>query len=320
MHSTARLVRGLQCRQLLQVQRQLLHKWKSHTIYCNEHNCNWLQSIEPHQAMQRSRLTRTTILPLNAYDWWGPNEKSPDNDIWVNTVVLHDQSAPTEERLSTNEIRLQRSTTRWEFTYGGEAMEAHLQWKSVYCDRILDVCVPFRRIPTAMTAYATKRKMLSINWHHRSRSRSSKYHFCEFNHQYLRCYKRWWSTCIPTYLPRPQLCWARWLSEALQMLHPTPSGDSELLPVMYNYQATRKRANSQLILRYYVDRQLFSLWRWQPGVPMTSAGGPQIPRLLDLEAIYTTYYGVRQCYRPPVHGWGRCMQSTFWALMVPAWN
>jgi hypothetical protein len=55
------------------------------------------------------------------------------------------------------------------------------------------------------------------------------------------------------------------------------------------------RANSQLILRYYVDRQLFSPLRRQPGVPMTSTGGPQIPRLLDLEAIYTTYYGVRQC-------------------------
>jgi hypothetical protein len=48
------------------------------------------------------------------------------------------------------------------------------------------------------------------------------------------------------------------------------------------------RANSQLILRYYVDRQLFSLSRWQPGVPMISNGGPQIPRLLDLEAIYTS--------------------------------
>jgi len=55
-----------------------------------------------------------------------------------------------------------------------------------------------------------------------------------------------------------------------------------------------KRANSQLILRYYVDRQLFSRERWQPGAPMTCIGGPQIPTLLDLEAIYTTYYEVRQ--------------------------
>jgi len=56
-------------------------------------------------------------------------------------------------------------------------------------------------------------------------------------------------------------------------LHPTPNGDSEHLPVMNNYQATRKRANSQLILRYYVESQLFSLematgcpndWHWGP--------------------------------------------------------
>jgi len=33
----------------------------------------------------------------------------------------------------------------------------------------------------------------------------------------------------------------------------------------------------------------FSLSRWQPGVPMNSTGGSQIPRLLDLEAIYTLY-------------------------------
>jgi len=49
------------------------------------------------------------------------------------------------------------------------------------------------------------------------------------------------------------------------------------------------RANSQLILRYYVDRQSFPVSRWQPGVPMTSTGCPQTPRLLDLEAIYTLY-------------------------------
>ena len=71
-------------------------------------------------------------------------------------------------------------------------------------------------------------------------------------------------------------------------LYPTPSSDSEVLPVV-NYQATWKRANSQLILRYYVDRQPFSVSRWQSGVPMTSTGGPQTPRLLDLEAIYTLY-------------------------------
>jgi len=48
------------------------------------------------------------------------------------------------------------------------------------------------------------------------------------------------------------------------------------------------RANSQLILRYYIDHQPFSLSRWQSGVPMILTGGPQIPRLLDLEAIYTS--------------------------------
>jgi hypothetical protein len=42
-------------------------------------------------------------------------------------------------------------------------------------------------------------------------------------------------------------------------LHPTPNSDSEHLPVVNHYQTTKKRANSQLILRYYVDRQLFSL-------------------------------------------------------------
>jgi hypothetical protein len=33
--------------------------------------------------------------------------------------------------------------------------EAHLRWEGGYCDRILDVRLRFRRIPTAMTAYAT---------------------------------------------------------------------------------------------------------------------------------------------------------------------
>jgi len=80
----------------------------------------------------RERDWRERLLPLNAYDWRQPNEKSPDDDIWVNTVTLHDpvllhshfpestshsQCAPMEERLSANEIRLQRSTTRWKFTY-----------------------------------------------------------------------------------------------------------------------------------------------------------------------------------------------------------
>jgi len=71
MHLAARRVTGQQCRRLLQVERQLLHtsnERKSHTVYCNEHKYNRLQSIEQHQAMQRSRLTRMTILPLNAYD------------------------------------------------------------------------------------------------------------------------------------------------------------------------------------------------------------------------------------------------------------
>jgi len=72
-------------------------------------------------------------------------------------------------------------------------------------------------------------------------------------------------------------------------LHPTTSSDPEVLPAMNKYQATKKCANSSLILRYYVDRQPFSLSRWQPGVPMTSTGGPQTPRHLDLEAIYNLY-------------------------------
>jgi len=62
MHSTVRRVTGQQCRQLLQLERT------SHTIHSNEHNHNRLQSNEQHQAMQRSRLTRMTILPSNAYD------------------------------------------------------------------------------------------------------------------------------------------------------------------------------------------------------------------------------------------------------------
>jgi len=58
--------------------------------------------------------------------------------------------------------------------------------------------------------------------------------------------------CWRPYLPRLQLCWARWLSEALRTLHPTPDSNSEVLPVV-NYQVTWKRANFQLILRYYID-------------------------------------------------------------------
>jgi len=48
--------------------------------------------------------------------------------------------------------------------------------------------------------------------------------------------------------------WAQRLSKALRILHPTPNNDSELLSVANNEHATRKRANSQFILRYYVDR------------------------------------------------------------------
>jgi len=109
MHSAARCITSQQCRQLLQVHLHLLHtsnKRKLHTVYCNEQNYNRLQSIKQHQAMERSRLTRTTILHPNAYDWWEPNEKS----------TSHDRRAPTKEILSANEILLQRSTTQWKFT------------------------------------------------------------------------------------------------------------------------------------------------------------------------------------------------------------
>jgi len=83
IHSAARRITGQQCRPLLQVERQLPqtpHKRKSYISYCYEYNYNRLQSIEQHQAMKRSRLTRTTILPLNA--------------------------APTKQRLSADAIRL----------------------------------------------------------------------------------------------------------------------------------------------------------------------------------------------------------------------
>ena len=91
----------------------------------------------------------------------------------------------------------------------------------------------------------------------------------------------------PAYLQRLNLCWAWWLSEALQLLHQTPNTNSRVLPVV-NYQATRKRAKLQLILQYYVYRKPFSISRWQSGVPMNSTGGPKIPRLLDLETVYTS--------------------------------
>ena len=40
--------------------------------------------------------------------------------------------------------------------------KAHLRWESRYCDRILDVHLRFRRIPTAMTAYAIESKRRSF--------------------------------------------------------------------------------------------------------------------------------------------------------------
>jgi len=55
--------------------------------------------------------------------------------------------------------------------------------------------------------------------------RSNKYYSCEieFSPEYLPCYQCWWS------LQRLQWCLARWLSNALRMLHRTPSSNSELL-------------------------------------------------------------------------------------------
>ena len=85
-----------------------------------------------------------------------------------------------------------------------------------------------------------------------------------------------------------QLCWPWWLSEARWKRHLTSSSDLELLPDVNNYQATMNRAILEVILRYYVDRYPFSVSRWQSGVPITSTGGQQIARLLNLEAVHTS--------------------------------
>jgi len=299
MHSAARRVTGLQCQQLLQVERQLLQtsdKRKSHTNYCDEHNYNRLQSIEQHQALQRSRLTRTTILPLNAYDWREPNEKSPDDDIWVNTVILHDQSATTEERLSTNEIRLLRSTTRWKFTYEGEAIEAHFRWKSVYCDRILDVRLPFRRIHTAMTAYATRWKLLAINWHRKKSIPVERIPFLRIQ------------SPIPTMLQTRMPC------------------TRHLVAIRNYYQSwtTIKRPGNERIPNLSCGTMLtasFSLHRDGNQVSQWLALGAHWYRDFLISRLFLPpTLGWGNVYRPPVHGWGRCMQSKFGALTVPARN
>jgi hypothetical protein len=73
--------------------------------------------------MQSVLLTRTSILPLNAYNRQELNQKSPDAYILVNMERLrdqvdmhshfpeytpHGQCAPMEERLSANNFRQQR--------------------------------------------------------------------------------------------------------------------------------------------------------------------------------------------------------------------
>ena len=147
--------------------------------------------------MQRTRLTRMTILPLNLVNWREYNEKSPDDHVWVNTVTLHNQ-CPYGEAVWERNQRMKRIYTM-EFTFERDAIEAHWQRKSVYCDRILDVCLAFWGILTAMTTYATRRKILALNWHQRSQFRPSKYQSCEIQvtHRYLQCYERWWFTWIP---------------------------------------------------------------------------------------------------------------------------
>ena len=59
----------------------------------------------------------------------------------------------------------------------------------------------------------------------------------------------------------------------------------------YQSRTTIKRPGNVPIPNWSCGTTLtasFSLLRWQPGVPMNSTGGPQIPRLLDLEAVYTS--------------------------------
>jgi len=241
------------------------YQWKDN-YYRQPTTGNRIRSIE------RAQLHSTAV------NWAAPS----DAEI---AIDKNDYITPERVRLTRTQREVYLSRSKSAYGVHPEEMpsgEAHLRWEWGYCDRILDVHLPFQA------------NTISAN------SVTGTYDATNADARLAD-------------LQRLQLCWARWLSEARRMLHPTPNTDSEVLPVV-NYQVTWKRANSQLILRYYVDRQPFSLSRWQSGVPMTSIGGPQIPRLLDLEAIHTTYFGVRQCYRPPVHGWGRCMQSKFWAL------
>jgi len=181
-------------------------------------------------------------------------------------------SVPMEVRLSVNEILLQTSTTRWKYTYGGDAirrssltMRMRILWSDTRCP------------PT-----------ISANTHRNAR-------VCYIEQD--ACYSIDTAKVDPG---RANTISANSVTNTYDAtnsdaLHPTPSSDPELLPVVNNYQATRKRANSQLILRYYVDCQPFSPLRWQSGVPMTRTGGPLIPWLLDLEVIFTTNIGVRQC-------------------------
>jgi len=90
-------------------------------------------------------------------------------------------------------------------------------------------------------------------------------------------------------------------------LHPTPSSDSEVLPVVNNNQATRKQANLQLILRNYVVLRPISLSQWPSGVPMSSTEGPLIPRQVTSSRGYLSHllWGDAMFIDHPL--WGKAM-------------
>jgi len=139
----------------------------------------------------------------NLYDWREPNEKSLDEDIWVNTVTLHDyanlhshfpestshgQCAPTEERLTANKIRLQRSTTQCKHTRRRSYPTAQLTY-----DENEDIVIgysmstyDFVEYPPQWLRMLYRARCFPSNWHHRTRFRLSDYHSCKFN---LQCYE-----------------------------------------------------------------------------------------------------------------------------------
>ena len=228
--------------------------------------------------MQRVRLTKTTLLPLNAYGRQELNQKSLDDNIWVNTVTLHDpvhlhshfsestshgQCAPMEERLSANEFRLQRqlqdeSRLKYEKLSDGET---HFCWEWRYCYLILDVHLRFQRIPIPRDSITLP--IPTMLW---------TLMLCIPHLAVIQKYYQWWTTIM-----RP--------------------GNARI-PLW----SCGTKLTASLFL--YRDGNRVSQW--------LALGAHKYRDFLILRLFIH--------HRSPVHGWGRCMQSKFWALTAPAQN